>query len=103
MYKIYFYAPPENVEQVKNAMFKAGAGKIGNYSCCAWQTLGEGQFMPLDGSNAYFGEKNKIEKIPEYSVEMVCAEEYIHQAIAALKSAHPYETPAYQVIRVEDF
>ncbi len=99
MYKITFYAPTTHVEQVKNAMFTAGAGKIGEYSHCAWQVLGEGQFMPLDKSNAFIGEKNQIEKVPEYKVEIVCAVEYIHDAIAALKQAHPYEEPAYQVMQ----
>lgn len=103
MYKICFYAPESHVEQVKEALFENGAGKIGDYSCCAWQTLGEGQFMPLAGSDAYIGEKNQIARIPEYKVEMVCNEEKIKQAITALKNAHPYEEPAYQVIKLEEF
>jgi structural hemagglutinin/hemolysin toxin protein RtxA len=103
MYKISFYVPTEHTENVKNAMFEAGAGKIGHYACCAWQVLGEGQFMPLEGSQAFIGDKNRLEKISEYRVEMVCAENCIREVIAALKKAHPYEEPAYQVIRVEDF
>lgn len=103
MYKIYFYVPIDYVDAVKNTMFKAGAGKIGPYSCCAWQVLGEGQFMPLEGSNAFIGEKNKIEKVPEFRVEMICAKEFIHDVILALKQSHPYEQPAYQVLRIEDF
>lgn len=47
MYKICFYVPTSHADQVKSAMFAQGAGKIGNYSCCAWQILGQGQFMPL--------------------------------------------------------
>src|SRR5579862_5316127 len=103
MYKVCFYVPTEHAEIVKNAMFAAGAGKIGEYSCCAWQVLGEGQFMPLDNSHAFIGEKNQIEKISEYKIEMVCAPETIKNAIAALKTAHPYEEPAYQVFKLEDF
>jgi len=103
MYKICFYVPIDQVESVKNAMFQAGAGKIGNYSCCAWQILGEGQFMPLAGSNPYIGEQNRIEKEQEYKVEMVCADEYIKPVIAALRKTHPYEQPAYQVILIQDF
>jgi structural hemagglutinin/hemolysin toxin protein RtxA len=103
MYKIYFYVPLDHAETVKNAMFAAGAGKIGHYSCCAWQVLGEGQFMPLEGSNAFIGEKNQLEKVSEYKVEMVCAKEYIHQVLSALKQTHPYEEPAYQVFHLEDF
>jgi len=103
MYKIYFYAPAEHVDQIKNAMFAAGAGKIGHYACCAWQVLGKGQFMPLAGSDAFIGEKNRLEKVAEYRVEMVCEEDCIHAVISALKKSHPYEEPAYQVMRVENF
>lgn len=103
MYKICFYAPTTHVEQIKNAMFTAGAGKIGEYSCCAWQVLGQGQFMPLENSNAFIGEKNKLETVAEYKVEMVCAIEHIQAVIQAMKQSHPYEEPAYHVFRLEDF
>jgi structural hemagglutinin/hemolysin toxin protein RtxA len=103
MYKICFYAPDSHVDIVKNAMFAKGAGKIGNYSCCAWQTLGEGQFMPLTGSDAYIGEIGHVEKVAEYKVEMVCDDQYIQEVIAALKTAHPYEEPAYHVWSMERF
>lgn len=102
MFKICFYAPASHADIIKAAMFEQGAGKIGQYSCCAWQVLGEGQFMPLDGSHAFIGEKNKVEKISEYKIEMVCDDEVIHAVIQALKKSHPYETPAYQVWRLED-
>lgn len=101
MYKICFYVPATHAESVKNALFEKGAGKIGNYGCCAWQVLGEGQFMPLAGSHAFIGEENTLEKVSEYKIEMVCEENYIRDVIAALKKAHPYEEPAYQVWRVE--
>lgn len=101
MYKICFYAPASHVESVKQALFRSGAGKIGHYACCCWQTLGEGQFMPLAESHAFVGEVEKIERIPEYKVEMVCADELIQSAVAALKQSHPYEEPAYQVWKVE--
>jgi len=102
MYKICFYAPASHVEAVKDAMFAAGAGRIGDYGCCAWQILGEGQFMPLTGSNAFIGDEGVLEKISEYKVEMVCADEFIRAVINALKKAHPYEEPAYQVWRIDD-
>jgi len=103
MYKICFYVPEEQLEDVKNAMFKAGGGKIGDYACCAWQVQGEGQFIPLEGSQAFIGEKFRLEKVEEYKVEMVCSVEAIEDVVAALHAVHPYESPAYQVIRVEDF
>lgn len=103
LYKICFYAPASHAESVKNAIFATGAGKIGLYSHCCWQVLGEGQFMPLQGSSAFIGEINQVEKVQEYKIELVCSGELIQQAIQALKAAHPYEEPAYQVIKLEEF
>ena len=101
MYQINFYVPEPHAEAVKSAMFAAGAGKIGDYSSCAWQTLGEGQFMPLEGSHAFLGEKNKLERVLEYKVEMVCDKKALPAVITALKEAHPYETPAYHIVNLE--
>ncbi|MFJ1267976.1 NGG1p interacting factor NIF3 [Legionella lytica] len=103
MYKLCFYVPASHLNNVKEAVFNAGAGTIGNYSHCAWEVLGEGQFMPLHGSAPFIGETNKVEKVSEYKVEMVCAPECIHEVITALKKAHPYETPAYDVCKLEKF
>jgi structural hemagglutinin/hemolysin toxin protein RtxA len=103
MYKLCFNVPETHIDCVKEAIFEAGAGIIGQYSHCSWQILGEGQFKPLAGSNAFIGEVNQLEKVAEYKVETICASECIHEAIAALKNAHPYETPAYEVWQLEDF
>jgi hypothetical protein len=102
IYQISFYVPKESLEEVKVAMFKAGAGRIGEYDYCAWQVLGEGQFRPLDGANPYIGKKGEIERVLEYKVEMVCEEEFLKEVIDAMKKAHPYETPAYSVIELVD-
>ncbi|HLB42833.1 MAG TPA: NGG1p interacting factor NIF3 [Gammaproteobacteria bacterium] len=101
MYKICFYVPNTHLEEVKNALFAQGAGKIGGYSHYAWQILGEGQFLPLANSNPFIGTQNQLEKVSEYKVEMICNDQYIQAAIAALKKSHPYEEPAYQVWRLE--
>lgn len=103
MYKLCFYVPENATALVKKAVFEAGAGKIGDYDSCCWQTLGNGQFRPLDNSNPYIGQKGKIETVTEYKVEMVCADEHIKEAIAALKKAHPYEEPAFDIFKLEDF
>ena len=100
MYQINFYVPESHLESVKNAMFDAGAGRIGNYGHCAWQVLGDGQFMPLEGSDAFIGEMGKLEKVPEYKVEMVCDDNNLGAVIKALKQSHPYETPAYYTIKL---
>jgi hypothetical protein len=100
MYKLCFYVPLEHLESVKQAVFAAGAGRIGNYDHCCWQVEGEGQFRPLDGSQPAIGQHYQLEKVRECRVEMVCDESHIHAAVAALKQAHPYEEPAYDVIAV---
>ena len=103
LFQICFYVPVENCENVKRAMFDAGAGIVGDYQDCAWQTLGQGQFKPLDGSNPYLGKVNRLEKVEEFKVEMVCDQLYIEAVVQALKSSHPYEVPAFSVIKLEPF
>lgn len=84
-------------------MFDAGAGRVGDYDACAWQTLGQGQYRPLEGSKPFLGTQDKIETVAEYKVEMVCSEASVNKVVTALKSSHPYEEVAYCVIRMESF
>ncbi|HQV41738.1 MAG: YqfO family protein [Moraxellaceae bacterium] len=102
MYKITFYVPDTHLELVKAALFNAGAGRVGAYDSCAWQVKGQGQFRPLAGSNPFVGEHGLLEAVDEYKVELVCDDVNIQAAIAALKSAHPYEMPAYDVVQLLD-
>ena len=97
MYKICFFVPDSHLEPVKAAVFAAGGGRIGDYEACSWQVLGEGQFKPKPGADPYLGTAGRLEKVSEWKVEMVVATEYIQSVVAALRTAHPYETPAYQV------
>ena len=101
MYKLSVFIPESQLEQVKTAMFAAGAGRIGNYDCCSWQTLGQGQFRPLDNSQPFIGQQGKVEQVSEYKVEMVCEDGFVNAIIAAMKQAHPYEEPAYDVWKLE--
>ena len=103
MYKLCFYVPEANLDAVKKAVFQAGAGKIGNYDHCCWQTLGQGQFRPLAGSQPAIGEpaSGKVEVVTEYKVELVCEDDLIAGVIQAMKEAHPYEEPAYDVWKLE--
>ena len=95
MIKLCFYVPESHLEKVKQAIFATGAGRIGGYDSCAWQTRGQGQFRPLPGSAPFIGEHERFTQVVEYQVEMVCQDDQIKAAIAALKEAHPYEEPAY--------
>ncbi|MBO6851066.1 MAG: NGG1p interacting factor NIF3 [Marinobacter sp.] len=101
MYKICYFVPESHLEETKSALFGAGAGRIGDYDCCAWQSLGQGQFRPLAGSQPFIGQQGQVEKVSEYKVELVCDDGVIRQAIEAFKKAHPYEEPAYEVYRLE--
>lgn len=101
--KIEFYVPETHLEKVKRAMFAAGAGKVGDYDSCSWQTAGEGQFRPRQNSNPFQGEQDKLETLIEYKVEMVCGKEFVVDVIDALKKFHPYEEVAYSVIQTEQF
>lgn len=100
MYKIGFYVPPSHVEQVKAALFEAGAGRLGNYDSCCWQTLGEGQFRALEGSAPYVGQQGTVEKVQEYRVELVCEDARLEAAVAALRAAHPYEEVAFDIVQL---
>lgn len=100
MYKITFYVPVTHVETVKEALFAAGAGRIGDYDRCSWQVLGMGQFRPLDGAKPFLGQVGALEPVAEYRVELVCADDCLRDAVAALRNAHPYEEPAYDVMHL---
>lgn len=103
MYKIGFFVPESHLEQVKQAMFAEGAGQIGDYEQCSWQVKGLGQYRPMPGSHAFIGEVGQLEIVEEYRVEMVCEASFIQEVVDALKNAHPYEEPAYDVVKLEDF
>lgn len=102
MYKLSFFVPQEQLETVKQALFDVGVGKIGSYDSCCWQTLGEGQFRPLAGSDPHIGALDTVERLPEWKVEMVCSDQLIRLAVETLKRAHPYEEVAYDVWQLAD-
>ncbi len=99
--RIDVYVPETHAEAVKNAMFAAGAGTIGNYDCCCWQTVGRRQFRPQHVTDPYLENTGTVEHVTEWKIELICPEEKITAVIQALKQAHPYETPAFQHWSVE--
>ncbi len=96
MYKLIVFVPFSHKELVKESLFEAGAGRYADYDCCCWESKGVGQFRPLDGSDPFIGQKEVVEKVEEYRIEMICAEDIIETVIGALKLAHPYEEPAFE-------
>ncbi len=102
VYKIATFVNLDGVDRVLSEMFESGGGRIGNYDSCCFISKGIGQFRPLKGSNPALGEHGVLTKVEEARIEMVVEDKYIKEVIAALKRAHPYETPAYEVFRLED-
>lgn len=102
MFKLCIYIPETHLEPVKQAIFAAGAGRIGDYDSCCWQVLGTGQFRPLDGSQPFIGQQGEVEKVAEYRVETVCEDEVVDAVLAAMRSAHPYEEPAFDLWKLDD-
>lgn len=100
--KLTVYVPASHVEAVKDALFAAGAGRVGDYDRCAWQVLGQGQFRPLAGAQPFTGTIGDTEQVDEYRVELVLDPACLKARIEALKQTHPYETPAYDVITLLD-
>jgi hypothetical protein len=103
MYKLIYFVPREHKESTKEALFKIGVGKYNNYECCSFETLGIGQFKPIGDADPFIGNINNLEKVEEYRIEMICKDALIQKAVQTLKSIHPYEEVAYDVIKLEDF
>ena len=101
-YKLETYVPEEFADAVKDALAAAGAGKLGDYDHCFWQTVGTGEFRPLDTAHPFIGTAGGgLEKVREVKLETICPAERRREVIAALKAAHPYECCAYYLFPVE--
>lgn len=94
-WQLYVYVPSESIDLVKQALFDAGAGRLGNYQQCCWQTQGQGQFLPNENANPTIGDRQTLSIIDEIKIECLCEEHLIKPVITALKHVHPYEEPAF--------
>jgi hypothetical protein len=94
MYTLVTFAPPGATEEILEALFAAGAGRLGNYEGCAFVARGEGRFRPLEGAAPAIGEVNRDERVVEDRMELVVPEERVDAVLATLRLAHPYEEPA---------
>ena len=99
-YKLVVFIPIESAAKVSNAVFAAGAGIIGNYSNCGFTAEGTGTFLPLAGARPAVGKKGRIEAVPEIRFETIVPAEKLDDCIAAMKKAHPYETPAFDCFKL---
>jgi dinuclear metal center YbgI/SA1388 family protein len=102
LYKIIVFVPENHLETVRQAMTSEGAGHIGNYSGCTFDTAGTGAFLPLAGANPYIGTTGQIEYVNERRLETVVSESLKKKVIAAMLKAHPYEEVAYDEILLEN-
>ena len=96
--KWVIYVPPEHADAVRAAVFDAGAGRIGDYSCCSWSVTGSGQFLPHDGASPAIGTVGRLELLAEDRVEVIAPAGLRAAVLAAMRGAHPYEEPAFDVI-----
>jgi hypothetical protein len=103
MYKLVFFVPESHAEAVKQAVFATGAGRIGDYDRCSYETRGTGQFRPLAGANPFIGQAGELERVDELRIELVCEDHLIHAAVDALRAAHPYEEPAFEAWPLTEF
>jgi hypothetical protein len=98
--KLVVFVPPDALEQVRDAIFAAGAGRIGDYERCGWYTEGTGTFVPREGADPTIGEVGKEERVREVRLETLYPDEAHDAVVAALRAAHPYEEPAFDCIQV---
>ena len=99
--KIVVFVPETHTDIVREAIGKAGAGKIGNYTHCTFSSKGVGRFKPEIGANPHIGEVGKLEEVSEERIETVCEREKLDQVIEAIKEVHPYDEVAFDVYPLE--
>ena len=99
-YKLVVFVPAEALAAVSNAIYAAGAGAIGNYSKCGFSTDGTGTFLPMDRAKPAIGKKGRLEKVLEIRFETVVPAEKLDKVVTAMKDAHPYEMPAFDIIKL---
>ena len=95
--KLVVYVPRNALNDLRQALFAAGAGRIGDYEHCSWYTDGTGTFLPGPGANPAVGKPGQEQLVDEYRLETVFPEEAQDVVVAALRGAHPYEEPAFDI------
>jgi hypothetical protein len=96
-YKLVWFVPADALEATRDAVFRAGAGRIGRYERCSFFTEGTGTFLAGEGARPTIGEVGGEERVREVRVETVVPSDRLSEVVAALVAAHPYEEVAYDV------
>lgn len=97
VFKLVTFVPAEAVDAVRDAVSEAGAGVIGNYTHCSFQSPGTGTFKPMPGAEPYVGKVGEMEHAAELRLEVLVPEDRLHDVISAMIEAHPYDEVAYDV------
>ena len=100
-FKIVTYAPKADADLIREALDRGGAGWIGNYRQCTFNSPGEGTFQPNDGANPSIGQIGQLTRVEEVRIEMICSGDRLPSALASLREKHPYEEPAIDVLKLE--
>jgi hypothetical protein len=95
--KLVVFVPRDALDAVRDALFSAGAGRIGDYERCSWYTEGTGTFLGGEATSPAVGERGVEERVPEARLETVFPAERHDDVVAALRAAHPYEEPAFDI------
>ena len=95
--KVVVFVPDADLQKVSDALFAAGAGAVGQYEQCSFRSAGTGTFFGTEGTNPTIGEKGRREDVSEWRLEVVCPEATLPAALAAMRKAHSYEEPAFDV------
>ena len=96
-YKLVVFVPEEALDAVRDAVFAAGAGRIGDYERCTWYAEGTGTFLGGEATAPTIGERGREERVPELRLETILPAERMEEVVAALRAAHPYEEPAFDI------
>ena len=95
--KLVVFVPAESLDAVRDALFAAGAGRIGDYERCSWYTEGTGTFFGGEATDPTLGERAREERVPELRLETVYPADREDEVVRALRAAHPYEEPAFDL------
>ena len=95
--KLVVFVPREALDTVREALFEAGAGRIGDYERCSFYTEGTGTFFGGEGTDPNVGQPGREQRVAELRLETVFPEERQAEVVEALRRAHPYEEPAFDV------
>ena len=96
-YKLVWFVPEEALAATRDAVFAAGGGRIGEYERCSWYAAGTGTFFGGEATSPALGERGREERIAELRVETVVPADRLAAVVAALRAAHPFEDPAFDV------